>query len=61
MKLGAAFGNLDLGTDWVAIRDAVQTLDDIGFDSLSTNDHVIGGRPDRAQGQTGAGYSSGWR
>ncbi len=51
MKLGSAFGNLDLGTDWGAIRDAVQTLEDVGFDSFTTNDHVVGGHPDRAKGQ----------
>jgi len=51
MELGASFGNLDLGTDFGAIRDAVQALDDNGFASISTNDHVVGGHPDRAGGR----------
>jgi len=51
MRLTAGFGNLDLGTDFGAIRDAVQTLDDAGFGAISANDHVVGGHPDRAAGQ----------
>ena len=52
MRLGAGFGNLDLGTDFGAIRDVVQALDDAGFGSVSANDHVVGGHPDRAGGQS---------
>ena len=51
MKLGAAFNNNDLGNDFAVIRDVVQGLDDAGFDSFSTNDHVVGGHPDRAAGE----------
>ena len=51
MKLGAAFNNVDLGTDFGAIRDVVQALEGAGFDSFSTNDHVIGGHPDRLRGE----------
>ncbi len=51
MELGAAFGNLDLGTDFGAIRDVVQALEEHGFASISTNDHVVGGHPDRARGE----------
>lgn len=52
VQLGAAFANVDpIGTDFGAIRDIVQTLEDTGFDSISTNDHVIGGHPDRAKGE----------
>ena len=51
MKLGAALVNTNLGTDWPIIRSLVETLEDAGFDGISTNDHVIGGHPDRADGQ----------
>lgn len=51
MKLGVAFGNLELGTDFGAIRDVVQALDDNGFTALAVNDHVVGGHPDRANGE----------
>ena len=51
MRLGAGFGNLDLGTDFGAIRDVVQALDDAGLGSVSVNDHVVGGHPDRAAGR----------
>ena len=51
MKLGAVFGNVDIGTDFAVIKDVVQGLEDAGFDSFATNDHVVGGHPDRAGGE----------
>ncbi len=51
MKFGAAFGNVNMGLDWPVIRGLVQELEAAGFDGISTNDHVIGGHPDRAEGQ----------
>jgi probable F420-dependent oxidoreductase len=51
VKLGAVFGNLDLGTDFAVVKDVVQRLDEAGFDSFATNDHVVGGHPDRAEGE----------
>ncbi|MCC6434478.1 MAG: LLM class F420-dependent oxidoreductase [Acidimicrobiales bacterium] len=51
MELGCAFANLDLGTDFGAIRDVVQALDDNGFAVVTVNDHVVGGHPDRANGE----------
>ena len=51
MRLGAAFGNMDMGTDWGVIKGLVQELEAAGFDGISTNDHVVGGHPDRAEGQ----------
>ncbi|WP_419864961.1 LLM class F420-dependent oxidoreductase [Candidatus Poriferisodalis sp.] len=51
MKFGAAFGNVDMGLDWPVIRRLVQELETAGFDGISTNDHVIGGHPDRAEGE----------
>ena len=53
VEIGAAFANApSLGDDFGLIRDLVQTLEDVGFDSIATNDHVVGGHPDRAGGQT---------
>ena len=51
MRLGAMFVNLSMGTDFGLIREIVQSLEDTGFDGLATNDHVVGGHPDRAEGQ----------
>lgn len=51
MKLGAAFSNTTVGTDWGAIKEVAVALDQTGFDSIATNDHVIGGHPDRAPGE----------
>ncbi len=51
MKLGAAFGNINMGIDWPVIRALVTELEGAGFDGISTNDHVVGGHPDRAEGQ----------
>jgi probable F420-dependent oxidoreductase len=51
MRLGAAFSNTNMGTDFGAIRDVAQALEGIGFDSIATNDHVVGGHPDRARGE----------
>ncbi len=51
MRLGAAFGNINMGTDWGVIRGLVHELEVAGFDGISTNDHVIGGHPDRAGDQ----------
>ena len=51
MKLGAAFANVSIGTDFGAIRDIVQSIEECGFDSIAVNDHVVGGHPDRAEGK----------
>lgn len=37
----------ELGNDPVAIRDFAQTIEGLGFDNMFTNDHVVGGHPDR--------------
>ncbi|MGB5760585.1 MAG: LLM class F420-dependent oxidoreductase [Acidimicrobiales bacterium] len=49
--LGAAFANAAMGTDFITIRDIAQAVEGIGFDNLATNDHVVGGHPDRAGGE----------
>jgi probable F420-dependent oxidoreductase len=51
MKLNAALGNINLGTDWDDIRRLVHEIESAGFDGISSNDHVVGGHPDRAEGQ----------
>lgn len=51
MRLNAALGNTNLGTDWDEIRGLVQGIEAAGFDGISSNDHVVGGHPDRAEGQ----------
>jgi probable F420-dependent oxidoreductase len=51
VQLGVAFANTNIGTDFITIRDVAQTLEGIGFDNLATNDHVVGGHPDRAGGE----------
>ena len=40
-----------MGTDFITIRDIAQAVEGIGFDNLATNDHVVGGHPDRAGGE----------
>jgi probable F420-dependent oxidoreductase len=47
VKLGAVLTHDDLGLDPTAIKDVVQELEGVGFDSFHTNDHVIGGHPER--------------
>ncbi len=51
MKLGAAFANTTIGLDFHQIRDIAQAIEGAGFDSITTNDHVVGGHPDRAKGE----------
>lgn len=52
MQLGATFANTSVGTDFAVIREIAQTLEQTGFDSIATNDHVIGAHPDRSEGVT---------
>lgn len=59
MKLGAAFANVNVGTDWREIRSLVAELESAGFDGISTNDHVVGGHPDRAEGEKVHTYTTG--
>lgn len=50
MKLAAAFANTSIGLDFDDIRRLVVGIETIGFDGVSTNDHVIGAHPDRSDG-----------
>jgi probable F420-dependent oxidoreductase len=47
MELGAGVSAAELGNDPAAIRDFAQAIEGQGFDSMFTNDHVVGGHPDR--------------
>jgi len=47
MELGAGLMASELGNDPGAIRDFAQTIEGLGFDNMFTNDHVVGGHPDR--------------
>jgi probable F420-dependent oxidoreductase len=51
VKYGFWFSHPDMGNDPVVIRDVAQAVDDAGFDRLYAAEHVVGGHPDRAQGQ----------
>lgn len=51
MKYGVWFSHPDIGNDPAVIRDYVQAVDEAGFDRLYAAEHVVGGHPDRADGQ----------
>lgn len=51
-KLGVMFANTSMGLDFDEIRQLVIGLEHAGFDSFSSNDHVIGAHPDRSEGVT---------
>jgi probable F420-dependent oxidoreductase len=47
MKLGVMLIDSDIGNDPGILREIAQTVEGVGFDTILTNDHVIGGHPDR--------------
>ena len=51
MELGVVLTASDIGFDWPALREFVQAIDEAGFSYVTTNDHVVGGHPDRAGGE----------
>lgn len=51
MRLGAMFSNVAIGDDAETIRTVVSAIEETGFDGISVNDHVVGGHPDRAEGE----------
>lgn len=51
MKYGIWFGHPDYGNDPLVIRDVAQAVDEAGFDRVHAAEHVVGGHPDRAEGQ----------
>ncbi len=42
MNVGAIFPQTEIGTDLGAIRDFVQSVEDLGYDSIFIADHVLG-------------------
>ena len=53
MKLGVVFPTMDIGPDPIAIRDYVQTVEELGYDYLLTYDRVLGVNPHRPGGWDG--------
>jgi probable F420-dependent oxidoreductase len=51
MELGVVLTATDIGFDWPALREFVQAIDEARFSYVTTNDHVVGGHPDRAGGE----------
>ena len=51
MELGVVLTATDIGFDWPPLREFVQAIDEAGFSYVTTNDHVVGGHPDRAGGE----------
>ncbi|MEO7370383.1 MAG: LLM class F420-dependent oxidoreductase [Ilumatobacteraceae bacterium] len=47
MRLGAMLIDSDIGNDGAFLRDMAQSVEGAGFDGVLTNDHVVGGHPDR--------------
>ena len=45
MRVGVAFPTVDIGADFAASRDFVQTADDLGYSHLRILDHVLGADP----------------
>ena len=41
MKIGAMFPTTEIGNDPAAIRDFAQGIEDLGFDYITTTDHVL--------------------
>ena len=59
LRLNATFTNVNSGTNWPVVRGLVQELERAGFDGIATNDHVVGGHPDRAPGEKIHTYTTG--
>ncbi len=51
MRLGVTFSHPDLGNDPGFLKAFAQTVEEAGFDHLLTAEHVVGGHPDRLQGE----------
>ena len=46
MRVGVAFPTVDIGADFAASRDFVQTADELGYSHLRILDHVLGADPE---------------
>jgi probable F420-dependent oxidoreductase len=45
MRIGASFPSVEIGNDPAAIRDFAQGAEELGFDYITTTDHVLGVDP----------------
>ncbi|HZS00345.1 MAG TPA: LLM class F420-dependent oxidoreductase [Chloroflexota bacterium] len=57
MKLGVVFPQTEIGNDPLVIRDYAQAAEALGYNHLLAFDHVVGGHPDRFQGQRPPPYT----
>src|SRR5262245_16824345 len=53
MQYGVVFPQIEFGNDPHAIRDYVQTAEDLGYDYLLVYDHVLSAHPNRERRLTG--------
>jgi hypothetical protein len=56
MRVGVVFPQIEIGADPIAVRDYVQTAEDLGYSHLIAYDHVLGADTRYHQGWTG-GYT----
>jgi probable F420-dependent oxidoreductase len=57
MNLGVVFPQTEIGNDPLVVRDYAQAAEDLGYTHLLVFDHVVGGHPDRFQGQRPPPYT----
>jgi probable F420-dependent oxidoreductase len=53
MRIGVIYPHFEYGSDPAAIRDFAQAAEDLGYDHIGADDHVIGPNPDRPGGWMG--------
>ena len=41
MKFGISYPDAEIGTDRIVIRDFAQAVEEMGYNHISTHDHVI--------------------
>lgn len=49
MNIGIVFPQIEFGNDTAAIRDYVQTAEDLGYTHVLAYDHILGANPDRPE------------
>jgi probable F420-dependent oxidoreductase len=53
MRIGVVYPQTEYGNDPAAVRDYVQTAEDLGYTHILAYDHVLGANPDRPGGWQG--------
>ncbi len=53
MRIGAIYPHFEFGSDPVAIRDYAQAAEELGYQHIGADDHIIGPNPDRPGGWKG--------